>query len=254
MLKAVIHDREYSVARPNPLITHPVWPLLFSSPDPLSLSSPTQSLFSPPRPPSPSPHPLPSPLNQPQTPPNIPPHLRLKLPPPLPPHLRRLHIGGALIIRLGEHTHDTDQDLLDALDRAPALGRLLVVQRVVAGGMQDGDADEAVGVDVRVPDLAHEAHARRRERVVPRESQLRREDAAGVGGALGALDQRFPDEDVVFRDRARGDAVRGGLGEGFVFVEEPFGGEGGGHCASGDGGLVRRFRVGEIGMGGWRLA
>lgn len=44
------------------------------------------------------------------------------------------------------------------------------------------------------------------------------------------MDQGFPDEEVGFGDGARGDAVGGGLGEEFVFVEEAFGGEGGGHC------------------------
>lgn len=60
---------------------------------------------------------------------------------------------------------------------------------------------------VRVPDLADEAHRRRRQRVVFREAQLGGEDAAFEGGAFGALDERFPDEQVVFRYGAGGDAV-----------------------------------------------
>lgn len=73
--------------------------------------------------------------SQPQTPPNIRLNPLLKLLFPFPPHPRRVHIRRALIIRLSNHAHHTDQDLLHALYRAPALGGLLVVVRVVAGRM-----------------------------------------------------------------------------------------------------------------------
>jgi hypothetical protein len=79
------------------------------------------------------------------------PNIRLdptfKLRPPLPPHPSGIHIRRALVVRLGDHAHHTDQDLLDALDRAPALRGLLVVVGVVAGRVKDGDADDAVCVD-----------------------------------------------------------------------------------------------------------
>lgn len=61
----------------------------------------------------------------------------LKLRPPLPPHPRGIHISRALVVRLGDHAHDTNQDLLHTLDRTPALGSLLVVVGVVAGRVQD---------------------------------------------------------------------------------------------------------------------
>lgn len=53
------------------------------------------------------------------------------------------------LIRTGKHRDDRQQDLLDALDRAPALTRRLVVVRVVAGRVQDRDADLAVGVPAK---------------------------------------------------------------------------------------------------------
>lgn len=65
----------------------------------------------------------------------------------LTPHLGRLDIGGALIIGLSKHAHDGDENLLDTLDRRPALRGVFVVVRVVAGWVQDGDADCAVGID-----------------------------------------------------------------------------------------------------------
>ncbi len=76
-----------------------------------------------------------------------------------------------------------------------------------------------------MPHLAQEAHRGRVQRVVLGELELGGEDAAFKGGAVGALDQGFPEEDVVFGDGARGDAVGRGRGEEFVLVEEAAGGD-----------------------------
>lgn len=92
---------------------------------------------------------------------------------------------------------------------------------VVAGGVQDGDADQAAGVDVGVPNLAEELHGGRGEGVVVGELELGGEDAALEGGALGPLDQRLPVEQVVFRHGACRDAVRWVVGEHPVLLEEP---------------------------------
>ena len=86
-------------------------------------------------------------FSQPKPPPHPPPHSLLELRPPLPPHLRRLHIRRALIIRLRKHAHHAQQYLLHALYGAPPLTRFLVVHWVVAGGVEDGDADFAVRID-----------------------------------------------------------------------------------------------------------
>jgi hypothetical protein len=63
------------------------------------------------------PQPFPSKPQHPSTPL---PHPPLILWPLLSPHLRRLHIRRTLIIRLRQHTHDRNQDLLHALDWRPA--------------------------------------------------------------------------------------------------------------------------------------
>ena len=76
-----------------------------------------------------------------------------------------------------------------------------------------------------MPDVACEFHTWRIERVVFRELELGGEDTAFEGSPFGALDQGFPGEDIVFRYRARGDAVGWGGGEGAVFLEEAAGGE-----------------------------
>lgn len=256
--------------------------------------------ISPHAPSHPSPH---SHLSHAQTSPHPLPHRPLKVASPLPPHLGRLDIRGALVVGLRQHAHHADQDLLHALDRTPPLRGLFVVVRVVAGGVQDGDADEAGGVDcsackecgyvswlvccwerlcvmnlqtrsecvhgpispshafpskpkplppsllithqrqntkkdarkptVRMPHLAQKPHRRWIERVILGELQFGGEDAAFKGGAVRALDEGFPEEDVVFGDGAGGDAVGRGGGEEFVFVEEAAGGDGGCH-----GGLV----------------
>lgn len=82
---------------------------------------------------------------------------------------------------------------------------------------------------VRMPDVAEEPHAGRVERVVLGELELGGEDAALEGSAVGALDEGFPEEDVVLGDGARGDAVGRGGGQGAVLVEEAAGGEGRSH-------------------------
>lgn len=74
-------------------------------------------------------------LLQPQTPSCIRPNPRLKLLLPISPHLRRLDIGRTLVVRLRDHAHHTNQDLLHALDRTPPLGCTFIVIRVVAGRM-----------------------------------------------------------------------------------------------------------------------
>jgi len=71
-----------------------------------------------------------------------------------------------------------------------------------------------------MPDLAQELHLRRVQRIVSGKLELGREDAAFEGRAFGSLDQRFPEEEVVFVDGAGGDAVWWGGHEGFVLGEE----------------------------------
>ena len=82
------------------------------------------------------------------------------------PHLGGVDVGGALAVGLGEHRHDGEEDLLHRLHRAPPLRARLVAQRVVAGRVQDRDADAPVRVDVRVEDLRDEPHLRGVQRVV----------------------------------------------------------------------------------------
>jgi hypothetical protein len=53
------------------------------------------------------------------------------------PHPSSVDIRRTLIVRLGDHAHDTDQDLLNALNRAPALGSLFVVVRIIARRVED---------------------------------------------------------------------------------------------------------------------
>lgn len=79
--------------------------------------------------------------SQPQTPPYTILDLGLVLGTPVAPHLCCFHVRGTLIVRLGEHAHDADEDLFHRLDGGPALRGVFVVVWVVAGWMEDGDAD-----------------------------------------------------------------------------------------------------------------
>ncbi len=111
-----------------------------------------------------------------------------------------------------------------------------------------------------MPHLPQEPHRGRVQRVILGELELGGEDAAFEGRAVGALDQGFPEENVVFGDGTRGDAVRRGGGEEFVFVEEAAGGDGGCHGGLfGGGWVVKECREeegdevgGEVGSVGWR--
>ena len=80
-----------------------------------------------------------------------PPHALLDLPivlfPVVAPHLGGVDVSGALVVGLGQQVHDGQQDLLDGLDGRPALRGVLVVVGVVAGGVEDGDADQTARVD-----------------------------------------------------------------------------------------------------------
>ncbi len=80
-----------------------------------------------------------------------------------------------------------------------------------------------------MPDITQELHAWRIQWIVFGELEFCGEDSAFERGAFGTLDQSFPEEYVVFRYRAGGDAIGRGGREGAVFVEEAAGGEGGCH-------------------------
>ena len=86
-----------------------------------------------------------------------------------------------------------------------------------------------------MPHLPQKPHRRWIQRVILRELEFGGENATFEGCAVWALDQSFPEEDVVFGDGAGGDAVGGGGGEEFVFVEEAAGCDCGGHVWCGVG-------------------
>ena len=113
--------------------------------------------------------------------------------------------------------------------------------RVVAGWVQDRYADYAIRVDwnspyqlsyifpavlllltIWMPHVTRKLHRRRHERVVARELELGRENAAFEWCAVRSLDQGLPEEKVILVDGPRGDAIRRVDGERFVLLKEPF--------------------------------
>jgi len=68
----------------------------------------------------------------------------------VPIELATVNVRTTLEVRFGEHRNDAQKHLLDALDGAPPFRGLLVHQWVVARGVQNGDADVAIWVDVWV--------------------------------------------------------------------------------------------------------
>jgi hypothetical protein len=77
-----------------------------------------------------------------------------------------------------------------------------------------------------MPHICNKLHFRRCKRIVLWETEFSGEDAAFKRGAFGALDERFPDEHVVFVDGAGGYAFRRIVGERAILFEETFGGGG----------------------------
>lgn len=76
-----------------------------------------------------------------------------------------------------------------------------------------------------MPDITRKLHNRRHERVVLGKLDLRWEDSPFIRRAFGSLDQRLPEEEVIFVDGAGGDAIGRVLREVFVLMEEPFAGD-----------------------------
>ena len=114
---------------------------------------------------------------------------------------------------------------------------------VFAGRVEDGYADNAVGVDyreelalansyakggfigehtIRMPDIASKLHGRWHERIVLWELELCWEDTAFVWCAFRSLYYSFPQEEIVFVDRPCHDAIRRRNCELLVLVEESF--------------------------------
>lgn len=77
-----------------------------------------------------------------------------------------------------------------------------------------------------MPNVARESHCWRHEWIVLRKLQLGREYAALERCALRSLNQSFPYEEIIFRDRPRGDAFWWVLGEVLVLLEEALRGYG----------------------------
>lgn len=75
------------------------------------------------------------------------------------PFLGGVHIGRRLVIGIGQHGDDREQYGLHGVYGQPAFLGLLVAPLIVAGLVQYGDADIAVLLNIRMPDLGDEFHA-----------------------------------------------------------------------------------------------
>lgn len=94
---------------------------------------------------------------------------------------------------------------------------------------------------IRVPHPGpDELHSRRAQGVVLGELELGCEYTTFEWGFFGPLDQGFPVEHVILRDRASCDAFWWVRGEVLVFVEQAFLGDGGSHFVRRRGGRVYR--------------
>ena len=76
-----------------------------------------------------------------QTIPHTLPHPLLEFRRIIPPQGRRLHIRRTLVVRLSKHAHNRYKNLFNRLNRRPPFRRMFVVVWIVAGRVEDGDAD-----------------------------------------------------------------------------------------------------------------
>lgn len=97
-----------------------------------------------------------------------------------------------------------------------------------------------------MPHLTRKPHRRGRQRIILWELQFCREYASFKRCAFWSLYQCFPDEEVVFADRAGVDSVGWVVGEVFVFLEEPFRCYRCGHCGCCGRREMRWGVVGEV--------
>eukprot|EP00578_Thalassiosira_sp_NH16_P014270 CAMPEP_0181110780 /NCGR_PEP_ID=MMETSP1071-20121207/18905_1 /TAXON_ID=35127 /ORGANISM="Thalassiosira sp., Strain NH16" /LENGTH=165 /DNA_ID=CAMNT_0023194591 /DNA_START=297 /DNA_END=794 /DNA_ORIENTATION=+ len=115
------------------------------------------------------------------------------------PLYRSIQIRRAFIIGIREHGNDRHENLLHAEDGSPPLlRRLAAVVRILPRIVQNGDANLAVLVDVRMPHFRLEGHFGRFIREVFGEDKAGLEEAALEEGAVGTHDEDFPVVDVAF--------------------------------------------------------
>lgn len=136
----------------------------------------------------------------PQTLPNTPPNPPLKLLRILSPQPCRLDISRTLVVRARQHGNHGDQNRLGRLHGRPPLRRGFVPVFVFFGGVEDGDAHFAVGVDyalivststvawfvdtlgeertIRMKDRRFKFHLRRHMRVLNRKGKAGLEEAS----------------------------------------------------------------------------
>lgn len=134
-------------------------------------------------------------------------------------------VGGRVDLGVIEEEEDGAEHALGALEGGPALAGLLARHAVFAGGVEDRDAEAAVGVDVGVGDRDEEAELGRGVGVVVGKDHLGAEVAA-VEGAVRVDDhEREPPLEEIGRvvlgwatrlvyslgDKSGGEAGRGGL-------------------------------------------
>lgn len=122
----------------------------------------------------------------------------------LPPQSCRLHIRRTLIIGTVQQTNHTQQYCFWRLDRTPSLARLLISVFIVFGGVEDRNAEFAVGVDIWVErNRILEGKTWGEERVLGREGEVAAEIASSVVFAV-VIDHEhyFPLKDIVIHQPA----------------------------------------------------
>lgn len=134
-------------------------------------------------------------------------HLLLELRVGLSPLLGGVHVGRALVVGVGQHGDDGDQDGLHGVDRQPALARLLVTVPVISWLVKNRDANFAVLINIWVPNLGENLELWGLEGVLPREQKVTLEETAFVEGIRGTNYHHLPSEDVVVVDESGGEAL-----------------------------------------------
>lgn len=81
-------------------------------------------------------------------------------------HHAGIDIGRTKRVGFVEQWDNREEDGADVLCWIPSLARQLAALRIIDGRVQDGDAQVAVLVDVRVPNFCDETDRRRRVRIV----------------------------------------------------------------------------------------
>lgn len=134
-----------------------------------------------------------------------------------------INVGTAFVIWLGQHAHHRQEYLFHTLHGTPTFRTAFIHIGIVAGRMEDADADSSIGVYIWMEHFTRKSHAGRAEGIIPgkgdggrkqstlvrraRRSSTQQVSELGYVPLGGLLDKCFPHEKVVLTNGPGADSI-----------------------------------------------